>query len=157
AMLSVFCLAQLPTATVLGIVKDSTGAVVPGVNLTARNADTGQTRNTVSAGDGSYRFSALPVGNYEVRAEHSGFRAEVHSGLTLTVSQDAVVNFTLAVGAIEQTIAVTAEAPLVNTTSGSLGGLVNEDRLAHLPLNGRNYADLILLQPGVTKAINSSS
>src|SRR5713226_3483110 len=75
-------LAQLPTATILGAVKDSSGAVVPGVSLTARNLETGQTRTAVSGVDGSYRFSALPVGSYEVRAEHAGFRAEVRSGLT---------------------------------------------------------------------------
>ena len=144
-------MAQLPTATILGIVKDSTGAVAPGTTLTARNTDTGQTRSTVSAGDGSYRFSALPVGNYEVRAEHAGFRAEVRGGLTLTVSQEAVVNFTLEVGAIEQAVSVTAEPPLVNTTTGSLGGLVDEQKIADLPLNGRNYADLVLLQPGVSQ------
>ena len=147
-------LAQLPTATVLGVLKDATGAVVPGAALTARNTDTGQTRNTISAEDGSYRFPALPVGRYEIRAEHPGFRSEVRGGLTLSVSQEAVVNFTLEVGAIEQTIAVTAEAPLVNTTSGSLGGLVDEQRIADLPLNGRNYTDLALLQPGVTQHRN---
>src|SRR5579872_1156206 len=83
-------MAQLPTATILGTVKDSSGAVVPGVTLTARNVETGQARTAVSGGDGSYRLPALPVGNYEVRAEHAGFRAEVHSGLTLTVSQGDV-------------------------------------------------------------------
>src|SRR5258708_5930442 len=143
-------LAQLPTATILGTVRDSSGAVVPDAALTARNTETGLTRNTVSASDGSYRFPALPVGNYEVRAEHGGFRTDLRSGLTLSVSQEAVVNFTLEVGAVEQTVAVTAEAPLVNTTSGALGGLVNEARIAELPLNGRNYIDLTLLQPGIT-------
>ena len=113
--------AQLPTATILGVVKDSSGAVVPGSTLTARNVETGQTRTAISAGDGSYRFSALPVGSYEVRVEQSGFQAAVRSGLTLTVGQEAVINFTLEVGAVTQTIAVTGEAPMVNTTSGSLG------------------------------------
>jgi len=150
-------MAQLPTATIFGIVKDASGAVVPGVSLSVRNTETGQSRNAVSGGDGSYRFPALPVGPYEVRAEHSGFRAEVQSGLTLTVSQEAVVNFTLEVGGVEQTVEVTAQAPLVNTTSGSLGGLVNEDRIADLPLNGRNYADLTLLQAGVTQNRNTST
>ena len=149
-------LAQLPTATILGVVKDSTGAVIPGAALTARNTDTGQSRNAVSGADGSYRFVALPVGSYAVRAEHPGFRIEERSGLTLTVSQEAVVNLTLEVGTIEQTVAVTAEAPLVNTTSGSLGGLVNEDRIADLPLNGRNYIDLVLLQPGINLELNKS-
>src|SRR3990172_2966696 len=147
-------IAQLPTATILGTVKDSTGAVVAGATLTVANVETGQSRAGVSGGDGSYRFSALPVGNYQVRAEHPGFRSEVRSGLTLTVSQEAVVNFTLDVGAIEQTVAVTAEAPLVNTTSGSLGGLVDEQRVADLPLNGRNFLSLTLLQTGVQEHTN---
>src|SRR3990167_8849104 len=118
--------AQMPTATILGVVKDSTGAVVPGASLTARGTETGQTRTAASAGDGSYRFSALPVGSYEVRVEQSGFQTEVRSGFTLTVAQEAVINFTLQVGAVTQTVAVTAEAPLVNTTSGSVGALVSE-------------------------------
>src|SRR5579872_5326668 len=143
--------AQLPTGTILGLVKDSSGAVVPGANVTVRNVENGQTRNIVTEADGSYRVPALPVGNYEVRAEKQGFRAEVQSGLTLTVSQEAVINFTLEVGTVGQTVSVTAEAPLVNTTSGSLGGLVNEQKMADLPLNGRNYIDLSLLQPGVSE------
>src|SRR5579885_914812 len=148
--------AQLPTATILGTAKDSSGAVIPDVTLTAKNVGTGLTRTTTSAGDGSYRFSALPVGAYEVRAEHTGFQTEVRSGLTLTVSEEAVVNFTLQVGAVEQTVAVTADAPLVNTTSGELGGLVSEQKVADLPLNGRNYIDLTLLQPGVVQHVNMS-
>jgi len=73
--------AQLPTATILGVVKDSSGAVVPNAKLTARNVETGQTRTTTAAADGSYRFPALPVGAYEVRAENAGFETEVCTGL----------------------------------------------------------------------------
>src|SRR3990172_5231715 len=145
---------QLPTATILGIIKDSSGAVVPDSSVTARSVETGQTRTTVSAADGSYRVSALPVGPYEVQLEHPGFSSAIRSGLTLTVSQEAVVNFTLEVGGVEQTTSVTAEAPLVNTTSGTLGGLVDEQRMADLPLNGRNYIDLSLLQAGITQHKN---
>ncbi|OFW37765.1 MAG: hypothetical protein A3J28_01850 [Acidobacteria bacterium RIFCSPLOWO2_12_FULL_60_22] len=141
--------AQLPTATVLGVVKDSSGAVVPGASLAIRNVETGQSRTATTGEGGAYRFAALPVGNYEIRVEHPGFQTVVRSGLVLTVSQEAVVNFALEVGGIEQTVAITAEAPLVNTTSGSLGGLVDERRVAELPLNGRNYIQLTLLQPGV--------
>ena len=118
--------AQLPTATILGVVRDGTGAVVPQAALTARNVETGQTRTTVSAANGSYRLVALPVGSYEVQVVQSGFQSAVRSGLTLTVGQEAVVNFSLQVGAVEQRVEVSAEAPLVNTTSGSLGGLVDE-------------------------------
>ena len=119
-----FALAQLPTATILGVVRDASGGVVPAVTLTARNTATGQSRTTVSGSEGSYRFAALPVGAYEIRVEHAGFQTAVGSGLTLTVGQEAVMNFNLQVGAVEHTVSVTAEAPLVNTTSGSLGGLV---------------------------------
>ena len=92
--------------------------------------DTRQTRAGVTGADGSYRFPALAVGSYEIHVEQAGFRAEVRRGLTLPVVQEAVVNFTLRVGNIEQTVAVTAETPLVNTTSGSLGGLVDEQQPA---------------------------
>jgi hypothetical protein len=149
--------AQLPTATILGVAKDSSGSVVPDVNVTARNIDTGQTRSATSDADGAYRLSALPVGNYEVRAEKTGFQAEVQTGLTLTVGQEAVINVTLQVGSVSQTVSVTTEAPLVDTTSGSLGGLVTEQKMADLPLNGRNYIDLTLLQTGVSESKGPST
>jgi outer membrane receptor protein involved in Fe transport len=144
-------IAQLPTATILGTVKDSTGAVIPGAAISAKNLETDLTRTGISAEDGSYQFSALPVGSYEMRVELPGFRTEVRSGLTLTVSQEAVVNFTMRAGAVDQTLVVTEDAPLVNTTSGTLGGLVDEQKVAELPLNGRNFIDLTLLQPGITQ------
>ena len=122
-------MAQLPTATIFGVVKDASGAVVPETTVTARNVETGQVRTAASSANGSYRLSALPVGNYEVRVEHSGFHSQVRRGLALAVAQEAVVDFTLELGAIEQTVEVTAEAPLVNTTSGSLGGLVDEQKV----------------------------
>jgi len=145
---------SIADATILGVIRDTSGAVVPGVNITARNIDTGQVRSAMSAADGSYRFSALPIGNYEVRSEHSGFQSAVRSGLTLTVGQEAVMNFTLELGAVEQSVSVTAEAPLVNTTSGTLGGLVTEQKVADLPLNGRNFMDLTLMQPGIAQNTN---
>ena len=154
---SPIAMAQMPTATILGVVKDSTGAIVPGATVTVRNSETGQSRNAVTGADGSYRAPALPVGTYEVRVEQSGFKTDIRNALNLTVGQEAVVNFALEVGSIEQTIAVTADAPLVNTTSGSLGGLVSEQKVSELPLNGRNYVDLTLLQTGVAQHVNRSA
>jgi hypothetical protein len=148
--------AQLPTATILGIVRDSSGGVIPGADVAAKNIETGQSRTTISAEDGSYRFPALPVGNYEVRAELAGFQAVVRNGLSLTVGRDAVVNFTLAPGSVQETVSVTAEASLVNTTSGTLGSLVTEQKVADLPLNGRNYMDLTLMQPGIVQQTDKS-
>lgn len=143
--------AQLPTAAILGTVKDTSGASVAGATLTARNVDTNQTRTTVSDAAGAYRFAALPVGNYEVRAERTGFAAVVRSGLTLVVSQQAVVDFTLQLGAVSQTVEVVGAAPLVDTTSSALSSSVSPEQVSNLPLNGRNYVQLALLQPGVVE------
>jgi hypothetical protein len=150
-------LAQLPTGTILGTVRDASGAVIPGATLTVTNSDTGLTRTTFSSNDGSYRLPALPVGRYELRASLDGFRTAVRDGITLAVTQEAVVNFTLEVGTLAETVAVTAEAPLVNTTSGSLGALVDAQAVAELPLNGRNYIDLTFLQVGIVKQENMTS
>ena len=103
--------AQLPTATILGIVRDSGAGVMPGVTLTVTNADTALSRSTVSEPDGSYRFPALPVGRYEGRAAIDGFRTAGRDGLTLTVGQEAVVNFSLEVGALAETVSVTISVP----------------------------------------------
>jgi len=139
-------LAQLPTATILGTVRDSTGAVVPGVTVTVRNTGTGATRTATTGANGAYRLVALPVGAYEVRAEQPGFQAEVRSGLTLAVDQEAVVNFSLQVGATTERIEVTGEAPLVETTNSTVSGLVSERTVRELPLNGRSFTDLIVCQ-----------
>lgn len=149
--------AQLPTGTILGVVTDSTGGFVAGANMTARNVETGQTRTTVTGTDGAYRFSALAVGKYEVTAEKGGFQKSVRSGLTLDVAQEGVVNFELSVGGLSQQVVVTSEAPLVNTTTSSLGGLVDDKTVSELPLNGRNYIDLTLLQPGITQHRNMAA
>jgi hypothetical protein len=143
--------AQLPTATILGVIKDSSGAVIPGVSVTVTNADTGISRSGQSGSDGSYRFPALQVGTYNVRAEQPGFQAKVQQGLRISVGDEAVLNFTMEVGAVTETVSVTAEAPLVNTTSGTLGSLVDSETITDLPLDGRNWNDLTLLQVGVNQ------
>ncbi len=143
--------AQLPTATISGVVKDATGAVVPGVSVTATNVERGLARTVMSVEDGSYRFSALPVGTYDIRAENPGFQTKVEQGLVLTVGAEAVLNIVLQVGAAGEAVSVTAEAPIVNTTSGTLGSLVTGEILSNLPLDGRNYNDLTLLQTGVAE------
>ena len=144
-------LAQMPSATILGVVTDSSSAVIPGATVSVRNLETGQSRSITTDTNGRYRLAQLPVGLYEVRTEQAGFRSEVRTGVALSVAQEAVLDFTLGVGGIEQTVTVSAEAPLVNTTSGALGGLVDEKKVAELPLNGRNYISLTLLQPGVSE------
>lgn len=147
-------LAQLPTGTILGTVKDSSGASIPGAMVTLRNTDTNLTKTAMTEADGSYRFPELPVGHYEVKAEAAGFRTETRTGLNLEVTQQGVINFALQVGATTQTVTITSDIPLVNTQDSTLGGTVNEQQMAQLPLNGRNYIDLTLLKPGVNKDVN---
>lgn len=116
---AVLTFAQLPTGTILGIVKDSTGAVLPGSSVTLRNANTGVTRAAVTDETGVYRVPALPVGRYDIVVELPGFNTAVQRGVELTVTQEAVVNFTLQVGAPTQQVEVTAEAVQVDTTTSS--------------------------------------
>jgi len=143
--------AQLATGTFLGVVRDSSGAIVPGASVTIHSTETDQTRKVVTDSSGAYRVPALPVGHYQITVEHSGFKTETQTGLNLEVGQEAVVDFALQVGTAEQTVQVTGEAQQVNTTNSTLGSVVNEQTIADLPLNGRNYTDLTLLQPGITQ------
>jgi len=143
--------AQLPTGTFWGVVKDTSGAVVPGANVTIQSVETNEARNAVTDSSGAYRVPALPVGHYQIKVEHGEFKTETQTGLNLEVGQEAVVDFTLQVGTTEQQVQVTGEAQQVNTTNSTLGTVVGEQTIADLPLNGRNYTDLTLLQPGITQ------
>ncbi|HYL83673.1 MAG TPA: TonB-dependent receptor [Candidatus Angelobacter sp.] len=156
-LLAIPLLAQLPTATILGTARDQSGGVLPGVTVTIINVETGLTRSVKTADDGSYRAVELPVGNYEVKAEHSGFRSIDRTGITLEVTQQAVINLDFQVGTAEQQVIVNEEVPMVNTQDATLGGTVNETKMEQLPLNGRNYIDLALYQPGVTPDKNQNN
>jgi hypothetical protein len=149
--------AQVPVGSIRGVVKDSSAAVVPGANVTIRNADTAQVRTVVSGADGEYLAPSLAVGHYDITVEHGGFKTESRQGLTLNIGDNQVVDFTMIVGTTQQEVTVTGEAALVNTENSTLGGLVNEQQMADLPLNGRNYMDLSLMQPGVTKDVNQGN
>ena len=144
-----FALAQVQ-ASISGRIVDPSGAAVPGATVRVTNLETGATRAVSSDATGYYRALSLPVGGYEVRAEMAGFRAMVQTGITLVVGQEAVVNLRLEVGAVEQEVTVTADAPLVNTTTASVSGLVGEQQIKDLPLNGRSFDLLITLNPGAT-------
>src|SRR5438876_215429 len=143
--------AQLPTGTILGVVKDSSGAVIPGASVTITNIDTSLTRTGASTEDGSYRFPALPVGHYRLDVMKEGFSALSRTGITLEVGQEATIELILEVGSPGQTVTVAEEAPLVQTSNSTLGGVVDERQVSDLPLNGRNLIALTLMQPGVTQ------
>jgi hypothetical protein len=137
------------TGTISGTVKDSTGAVLPGANVVVLNDETGISRTVETDTVGRYSALSLSPGNYRVTVTHVGFQTEIRSGVGLTVGREAVVDLTLAVGTLTQSAEVTGEAPLVESTTASLGSLVDERTIRALPLNGRSYDQLALLQPGV--------
>jgi hypothetical protein len=142
-------LAQV-NASVVGTIKDTSGAVVPRANVTVKNLETSETRTVTTDATGYYRVLSLPVGRYEVDAEETGFKRGVRTGINLVVGQEAVVNISLEVGEVQQEVTVSAEAPIVNTTTASTSGLVEEQEVKDLPLNGRSFDNLITLNPAAT-------
>jgi hypothetical protein len=139
---------QTSTARITGVVTDESGAVLPGVQVVVQNVATGASRTIPSNQTGRYVAADLPPGPYQVTATLTGFDQLVRSGLTLTVGDDALINLTMRVGSITQQVTVTGEAPLVNTTSSGVSGVVEERRITELPLNGRDFGQLTLVQPG---------
>ncbi len=151
-------LAQVATAAISGTVHDQTGAVLPGATITVRNVDTGLTREIETTdAEGRYRMLELSVGQYEVRAELQGFQTGVRRGIELTLGREAVVDFSLSIGDLTEEVVVTGEAPLVDMSGGSLGGVVNEQSIRELPLNGRDLSQLMTLEPGVVQVRRGSS
>jgi hypothetical protein len=149
--------AQQSTGSITGTVQDSSGAAVPGATVTVRNVETGQERALVTNDGGGYSALSLPVGQYEIRVEKSGFSPVERTGITLVVGQQAVVPIEIAVGGVQQTVTVTGEPPLMNTTPASTSGLVNEQQIKDLPLNGRSWDTLITLNPGTTNFTSNQS
>src|SRR5881296_2450668 len=148
--------AQTSTATILGTVKDTSGALVPGVSITVKHNESGLTRTVVSGERGSYTVPLLPVGAYEVTTMMPGFKQVVRSGINLVVGQQAVVDLTLEVGAPVEQVTVNEEAPLVNTTTASTSGVITEQQVKELPLNGRSFDQLITLNVGVSNATSNT-
>src|SRR5437867_12550672 len=137
------------SAAISGFVRDTSGAVIPGTTVTAKHTETGLTRTVQSNEEGGYSMPQLPVGSYEGTAEKPGFRQQVRSGITLVVAQEAVVNLTLNVGDLAEKITVTEDIPIVNTTLSSVSGLINQQQIKDMPLNGRSFNDLLVLNTNV--------
>lgn len=146
-------LAQV-TASVSGKVEDPSGAAVPGATVTVTSLETRAARTATTDAAGTYRILSLLVGRYEVTVAMAGFKAARQTGINLVVGQEAVVSLRLEVGAVQEQVTVTGEAPLVNTTTASVSGLVGERQVKDLPLNGRSFDNLITLNPG---AVNYSA
>ncbi len=153
-MIAGMAYAQVTTGTISGVVKDSTGAVLPGAAVTVKNLNTGLTRTIVCDDQGRYYAPNLALGDYELQAELMGFQTEIRRGVKLTVGREAVVDFTLKVGEITEKVLVVGEAPLVETSSPTLAGLVDDRTIRDLPLNGRGFTQLAMLEAGVGRTVN---
>ena len=151
-MSGITAIGQLTTATITGTVTDQSGAAVPGATVTLKNTDTGISRTAQTAENGKYEALSLPAGSYEISAALTGFRTVVHTGISLTVGQNAVVDFALQVGQVSESVTVTGEIAQIETTTATVANVVDEKKVTDLPLNGRDLTQLSFLQPGVIKS-----
>ncbi|PYQ52407.1 MAG: hypothetical protein DMF78_11395, partial [Acidobacteria bacterium] len=140
--------AQTDTGTIDGRVFDETKAPMPGVTVTAKNIATGLTRTTTSSASGTYRLEALPAGTYDVSADLAGFATQVRKAAPVQGSSASTVDFTMKVATVAETVTVTGEVPIIQTTTSDVGQVITEKMVENIPLNGRKFQDLSLLVPG---------
>lgn len=140
--------AQYTTATLGGTVSDSSGAMVANAKVVVQDLETGLQRQTETGDSGTFSFTALPVGRYQISVEKPGFSKYVQSGINLVLDQTANVPVTLKVGNLSQQVTVSADAELVNTQSGTVGQLVDQKKILDLPLDGRQPQNLLFLSAG---------
>src|SRR5215510_7384903 len=136
------------TATLQGTVTDAKGAVIPNATVTVRNKATSTERTAQTDTDGNYQVAALPVGTYSIEVKVTGFKTQVADQVAVNVANTVVQNFTLDVGAISEQVLVTGDTPIVETSTTSVGTVINQRTVQEIPLNGRHFVDLGLLLPG---------
>ncbi len=141
--------AQGTSATVQGTVTDSSGAVIATATVQVKNTNTGQTQNVPTSAQGRYTAVDLPIGTYDVTATANGFQTTLRKGIVLTVGAQTVVDFSMAVGQSQQTVTVEGAVSQVDTVSSTLSANVEQKQITDLPLNGRNFTDLVALVPGI--------
>jgi carboxypeptidase family protein/TonB-dependent receptor-like protein len=137
------------SASIKGVVTDPSGAPVPSAAVAAKSVETGAIRNSTTDEAGRYQVLALAVGEYELSVTKPGFQVAIRGGVHLVVGQEATVDIGLRVGEVREHVTVTEEAPIVNTTTKDISGLVGEQQVKDLPLNGRSFDELLTLNPGV--------
>ena len=150
-------MAQAPTGTILGGVKDAQGGVVPGATVTATNLGTQYSRSAVTDGAGEYALRLLPVGNYKVEVTIPGFKNFSQTGIVLEVGRNARVDATIELGTVSETVSVVGDSPLVDTASSSLARTVGQNEVLNLPLVNRDLYSLLNLTGGVSDNTNSNS
>ena len=136
------------SASISGRVEDASGSPIRGASVTVKSLETGASRTAATNAEGNYKILSVPLGAQEVKAEKPGFKAALRTGIDLRIGQEAVVNLRLEVGDLAQQVTVSEQAPVVNTTTASVAGLVGEREVKDLPLNGRSFDNLITLNPG---------
>ncbi len=137
------------SAVLSGRITDQSGAVVSAAAIATKSIETGAVRNTISDSTGHYQFLSLPIGEYEIRVRKTGFTDVMRTGVRLVVGQSATVNFVLQLGQATAQVTVNGDAPLVSVTTRNISGLVGEQQIKDLPLNGRSYDELVTLNPSV--------
>jgi len=143
--------AQTNTGRILGSVKDQSGGAVGAAAVTVTEADRGVSRSTVTDASGEFVVSNLPPGNYKVRVEAKGFKVSERTSIQLEVNKDLSLDFELSPGSVTDVVTVTEEAPLLDTTNNTLGGTLSNKEINDLPLNGRDFQNLVTLRPGVQR------
>jgi hypothetical protein len=157
ALLAVTAYGQIGGGSIVGVVKDPSGAAVAGVKVHAHNQNTNEARQAVTNGEGYYEFPVLPAGSYRLEAEATGFDRMRGEAFDLATGTRPRIDLTLRVGSVNETVEVKATAPLINTTTTDLGVVMPRTQVDELPLNGRNFQDLVEMQAGVVNAPSSSA
>lgn len=143
--------AQSSAASLSGTVSDSTGAVVPGARVQLRNVDTNIEQSTATGSSGVFSMVNIAPGDYAIDVRKDGFEAVHETGITLLVNQGAVLNFSLKVGNVQQSVTISAETASVQSSTAELGAVIEAKSVNSLPLNGRNFTELLQLAPGVSR------
>jgi outer membrane receptor protein involved in Fe transport len=147
--------AQSATGAIEGTVVDQSGAVLPGVTITVTESATNAQRTAVTDANGLFRLPPLPVGNYEVKAELAGFSTRTQPDVRVMVGQVVTLRVEMSVGGVAETVNVSGETPIIETTRTQVSSTVNEIAVQNLPVNGRNFIDFALLTPGVTRDVRT--
>ena len=149
--------AQSVNGRIVGRIADPTGAVLAGAKVTLINEATGQSRDALTNGSGDYTFVEVAPGTYTVQFELTGFKKNVQNSVLVDVNQVVTLNSTLQIGASQETVEVTSEAPQVDTTSTQLGAVINDRSINELPLNSRDTYQFLQLQPGVQAQLGNGN
>ena len=149
--------AQLATAELNGRVTDSSGAVLPGVTVTATQTATGLVRSATTDESGAYVLSNLPTGPYKLEVSLQGFKSYVQTGIVLQVGATPTINAALELGSLEETVTVEAAAPIVDVRSAGISQVIENERIVELPLQGRQVTDLLVLSGAAVQTAEATN